>query len=186
MSISQQQAADALRDIDVTESRSRELRKYQQASPILFMWGVIWVIGYAASNLDPKAPLLWIPLTLAGIVGSMLLHRRNSQNTDAADWKVRNRRAGLSAVALTAFCTAVYAIMQPHNPLAYAAFPALMVALAYVVVGIWFLPRYLLLGIAVFALTVSGFIYLPAFFTYWMAVVGGGSLMLGSLWLRKA
>ena len=186
MSISQQQAADALRDIDVTETRSRALRNYQHGSPILFMWGVIWVIGYAASGLNPMAPLIWIPLTIAGILGSALLRRRALKGAADTMDRTKGLRIGLTSMVYFGFCCAAYAVMQPHNPVAYMAFPPLMVALSYSMVGIWFLPRYLWLGIALFALTVGGFFYVPEWFAYWMAIVGGGSLMLGSLWLRKA
>jgi hypothetical protein len=35
-------------------------------------------------------------------------------------------------------------------------------------------------------LTIVGFFVLPAIFMLWMAVVGGGALVLGGLWLRRA
>ena len=45
MTISSEQAATALRDIEETETYSRALLAYQYASPHLLMWGAIWAVG---------------------------------------------------------------------------------------------------------------------------------------------
>ncbi len=185
MNISPQQAADALRDIELTESHSRQLHQYQSGSSILFLWGVIWMIGYGVTGYSHKA-LIWIPLSVIGMLATFMLSRKFRHHYTPADWKVRGRKFGLSWVVIFAFISSVYAVMQPHNPNVFAAFPALMVAFSYGIAGALFLPRYLWLGIAVFALTLTGFFYVADGYNYWMAVVGGGALMLGGLWLRKA
>jgi hypothetical protein len=41
-------------------------------------------------------------------------------------------------------------------------------------------------GIGMAALTLVGYYLFPAYFFFWMAVVGGGALMLAGLWLRTA
>jgi hypothetical protein len=42
-----------------------------------------------------------------------------------------------------------------------------------------------LAGVVVAALTLIGFFGLPQYFLLWMAVVGGGALILGGFWLRS-
>lgn len=49
MPIHPQEAATALREITATEQQSHKAYHYQQASPHLILWGVIWVIGYAVT-----------------------------------------------------------------------------------------------------------------------------------------
>ena len=61
----------------------------------------------------------------------------------------------------------------------------MVVATIYAVFGIWKGLRFLFAGIAVAALTLIGFFFLPQYFLLWMAAVGGGSLMLVGVWLRK-
>ena len=51
--------------------------------------------------------------------------------------------------------------------------------------GIWRGLRFRYAGIAVGALTLGGWFWLPEYFLLWMAAVGGGSLILVGLWLRK-
>jgi hypothetical protein len=50
--------------------------------------------------------------------------------------------------------------------------------------GVWKGPRFLITGIVVVALTLGGFYFLHDHFFPWMAVVGGGALILAGLWLR--
>ena len=43
MTLSRQQAAAALQDIEQTEQRTYRARGYAIASPYLILWGLIWV-----------------------------------------------------------------------------------------------------------------------------------------------
>ena len=97
-----------------------------------------------------------------------------------------------------AFYFATLAVMRPREINQLNAFPALLVAGTYTMMGIWVWRRYAILGVAIFALTLiglyglnwyreSGSPALPSsFFSFWMAGVMGFGLFLGGLWLRKA
>jgi DNA-binding MarR family transcriptional regulator len=66
-----------------------------------------------------------------------------------------------------------------------AVFP-LLVALWYALLGIWRRGmRMALLGLVLGLLTVAGYFWLAQYFLLWMAVVGGGALILGGFWLRR-
>lgn len=185
MNVSPQQAADALRDIEQTQKRSRELHYYRTGSPVLLLWGVIWMIGYGVTGYSEKA-VIWIPLSVIGMLATFVLQQKFRPTYTPEDWKARGRKFGLSSLVVFAFVASVYAVMQPRNPDVYAAFPALVVAFSYGIAGVLFVPRYLWLGLAVFVLTLTGFFYVAGWYNYWMVAVGGGALILGSLWLRKA
>ncbi len=181
MPLSPEQATHALRDIETAESRSRELRGYQEASPHFILWGVIWVIGYGATGLWPEAAKwLWPALTACGAVAGVIIGRRRGQNS------VVGRRIGLSILAAVIFMFATFAVLQPHGLNPSNAFPALLTALGYALAGIWARPRYLWLAAGVATATLFGFFYLAPWFSFWMAAVGGGGLILGGLWMRKA
>ena len=53
MTLSRQQAAAALQDIEQTEQRTYRARGYAIASPYLILWGLIWVAGYGACAVLP-------------------------------------------------------------------------------------------------------------------------------------
>lgn len=186
MSLSQDQAAESLKEIDRTARRSALAYSYASASPYLIMWGLFWMLGYSVSDLSPKlANPLWTALLVVGIAGSMLIGRR--QRLSGLSQPMPSHpglRFFVTFFAIGMFITATYAIFGHAGLRQQAAFVPLIVALVYSVMGIWKGPRFLVLGIMIAALTLGGFFFLKEHFLLWMAVVGGGSLLVGGLWLK--
>jgi hypothetical protein len=178
MSLSPEQAAAALREIEETRQRSLELVVYRHGGPVLVIWGVIWIAGFTSNAMWPTyAKIVWTVLILVGAVASWLITpgRNPGQNFRyVASW----------VVFLLLFYGAA-AILAPQTGSQRAALAALLVAAAYALAGIWWLQRYLWLGLALFAVTLFGFFFAP-WFELWMAAMGGGGLILGGLWLRAA
>jgi hypothetical protein len=182
MSLSPQEAAAALHDIEQTERQSSILRGYQHGAPHLVMWGVLWAVGYGLTGLWPAcAPYVWAAVVPIGIVGGFVIERLG--NADRKSFALR-RYVAISATLLAFFCAAFF-VMAPVSGRQVGAFLPLFLAAAYVLIGIWRGLRYVAAGIAVAALTLAGFIYLGSYFPFWMAGVGGGALVLAGLWLRR-
>ena len=171
---------DALRLADQAGQRSATLHRYEAASPHLILWGVIYAVAYTASFLRPaEANLIWTVATPAGILGNVLIARGCKPSADLG--------FALGAIAaLLAFTCAAVAVMQPRDPQQIAAFVPLVVALVYVMFGLRHGLRFAATGIALGVLTCAGFFALRETFMLWMAVIGGGSLILAGLWLRRA
>lgn len=186
MSLSQDQAAESLKEIDRTTRRSALAYSYASTSPYLIMWGLLWMIGYSVSDLSPKlAGSLWMALLVVGIAGGMLIGRR--QRTAGLSQAMPTHpglRFFVTFFAIGLFITATYAIFGHAGLRQQAAFVPLIVALIYSVMGIWKGPRFLVMGIVIAALTLGGFFFLKEHFLLWMAVVGGGALVLGGVWLK--
>jgi hypothetical protein len=180
MELSRPEAAAALRDIDSTTRRSATLRGYQSAAPHLLMWGGLWLLGYGGSFLLPGwASTVWPVILLGGGLGDFLIARH-----------VRQPRQGRLVLAVTAamlvFIVASLAVLRPPDPRQVAAFIPLVIALGYVILGLAIGWRLIATGIGLAALTLFGFFALPGWFVLWMAFIGGGALVLGGLWLRRA
>ncbi len=75
--------------------------------------------------------------------------------------------------------------MRPHG-MAMGAFVPMLIAAFYTIVGMWAGWRFSAIGIGLAVLTMAGFFLLNAHFLLWMAVVGGGALIVTGLWLRSA
>jgi hypothetical protein len=88
--------------------------------------------------------------------------------------------------AIFGFVAATYYVMAPSSGPQFGAFPALVMALAYLLVGLWRGPRWIVVGLVVGASTVVGYGLLREYFMLWMAAVGGGSLLLTGFWMRAA
>jgi|SRR5215469_1041348 len=183
MPIQRQDAASALQEIANTEKQSHTAYHYQKAAPHLFLWGLIWIVGYAVTYLRPAWYPLWDVLIVLGFVGSFLIsfRTRGKGSHTSFGW-----RYAATVVAVFLFVTALFAILPPQSSLQIDAFFPLLIALWYVLIGVWTRgTRIALLGLALGLLTVGGYFWLHHYFPLWMAVVGGGSLILGGFWLRK-
>lgn len=191
MSLTPDQASDSLKEIQRTIRRSSEAHQYANASPGFILWGVIWIIGYAGSDLLPRylgwrsLNWLWFFLTIIGVAFSFAIGRHQKSRAGIGTRTSGiSRRWFASIFTLWMFASASIAVLRPTNPLAVSAFIPLMVATVYALLG-WGGLRFLYAGIAVAVLTLGGFFWLPQYFLLWMAAVGGGSLVLVGLWLRK-
>jgi hypothetical protein len=181
MQISSEEALSALKDVDRATARRAELRSYEVGSAHLFWWGLIWIAGYGLSAVYPAAEWwkFWVPISLIGSAGSGYLTWR-AKSPMRATWQ---RPALWLAIFL--FIASTYAVMAPRQAEAYLAFPALIVAFSYSLAGVLKSPRYLLLGGALFVLTLAGYFLLKPWLALWLAAVGGGGMILGGLWFRK-
>lgn len=181
MALSSEQASQALRELEAVTQRSGQLYRYQRFAPMLMLWGVIWLVGFALSHFLPaNAGWVWIALDIVGVSGCIYLGRRGKQDaSNSTSW-----RWLASAFSIIVFYIVVLNILQPVSGPQAAALISLIVALCYFLGGIWIGARLAVTGIAVAALTLFGFYMLPAYFLLWMAVVGGGALILAGVWLR--
>jgi hypothetical protein len=188
--ISKPEAADSLREVERVHRRTGEGSAYAKASPHLLLGGLIWTIGYGACGLLPpeRWGLVWGALGLAGLIGSYAVAYA-SQRTDPRNPAVRIVHASriLWMIATTmAFIAATFLLFRPSDPLTFLAFPALLMAFVYVLLGSLGLSRFRWLGAGMFALLILGLITGREAIAFWVAAVGGGGLILGGFWLRKA
>ncbi len=178
MTLSSQDAAAALRDIEQAEARSATLSDYRHAAPHFLIWGTLWLVGYSLNAFLPAhMSAVWAVLVPIGIVAGFAAMRTGRRGLG---W-----RYGAAVAAVLAFFLAVFVVMGPVSERQVAAFIPLFVALAYVLRGIWGGSRYVVAGVLVATLTLLGFFLLREHFFLWMAGVGGGSLILAGIWLRQ-
>ena len=188
MSLTPDEAANSLKEIERTGRRSASAYGYAHSSPFFVMWGVIWMIGYSASDFFPhQAGSIWIALTVAGAAGSMAIGRTRGRASGVAR-PGHGRETGWRVLAtflvIGFFIAAAFAVMGRVTPAQQAAFVPLVVALFYALLGVWKGVRFLIAGAVIAALTLGGFFWLHEHFMLWMAAVGGGALVLAGLWLR--
>lgn len=183
MYIPPREAGDALHNIARAEQQSADAYRYQKSSPHLFLWGVIWIIGYIVAYARPRDWPVWAALVVVGTIGSLWINWRAEAKRERASsgW-----RYATTLLALYLFTGAFFAILPPRSSAQIDAFFPLLIALWYVILGIWSHGlRIALLGMVLGTLTVGGYFWLPQYFLLWMAGVGGGALILGGFWLTR-
>lgn len=181
MTISKDQAESALRDLEQVGHRSATLYNYTKMSPHLILWGCVWMAAYGLTDALPaKTGLIWLIADSVGAALSIYIARAN----DRAASK-ETRRFGSAILAIVAFTLATFAILPPHSGKQVSAFIPMVIAAAYVLLGIWHGRRLVILGALMGVLTLLGFFLLRSHFNLWMAIVGGGALILSGAWLKR-
>ncbi|MFS0772392.1 hypothetical protein [Sphingomonas sp. 1P08PE] len=188
--ISKPDAATALVDIERIDRRTSRGSAYVRASSHLLIGGATWTLGYVACGLLPPAQwgAVWIPLILLGTIGSFVIgyvtprtHRR-----DPAERPIEAARILWMTATTMAFVVVSFLLFRPTDPVVFLTYPALVMAFVYALLGSLGLPRFRWLGTGMFAVLILGLLVGRDAIAFWVAAAGGGGLLLGAAWLRKA
>lgn len=168
-------ARAALHAAEQSRRRAIELGGYARAGSILIAWGLVWLVGNLASQFRPDIAMWCWPIGIAGAVLWTIV--RGERPTD---WRV-------FATVTTAFAFLVLVLaITGGGHREQNAITALLVAASYITLGIWSGARFAWLGIALAVIVCIGWFIAPAWFYLWLGLGGGGALLLGGLWLRRA
>lgn len=192
-------ARASLAEVDRIVTQTRQTIAWSCTTPLLILWGAIWVVGFAATQFFPSwAFRLWLGLDLAGIGVSVLL-AGPFRSSPIKGLNLGLGRMSLAWLALLGFGTLWAALLCPweffhqaewsaYAPLVgrkLAAFSATVCMFGYVVMGLWLGRFFLWLGLLVTAATLVGYYFVTDYFFLWMAFTGGGSLILAGVFIRK-
>ena len=183
-SIDRQDAVSALSEINGIARRVRQSRIYNLASLIMIMWGVLVFAGHIVEHLLPRGAIWsWLAITVLGIAGSFAI---------SAMTRVRSGVRTFDARFFTAFVLFLgfgylwtFGVGQ-FTPRQLDTFWPMYFMLVYTIVGLWFGRAFVVIGLGVTVLTLIGYFFIGDWFHLWMAVVNGGGLILGGLWMRRS
>ena len=182
-SIDAKEAASALSDIDSVARRVRQSTIYQLSSLFIITWGVLVVAGNLTSFVWPRsAGFSWLAVYLAGIAGSFAISAIGYSRTGIRIFDFRILIAFLLFIAFGIFTCWLGHLTSARQ---IGTFWAMYFMLVYIVVGLWFGAAFVVIGVGVTVLTLVGYFLIGVWFEPWMAVVNGGGLALGGLWMRR-
>jgi len=185
MSLSPKEAAHTLSDVERAARRSGQAYGYRKASPHLILWGLIWIVGYAGTDLHPEyANVIWLTLSVLGSAGSFFLGYRD-RPAHAPVYRNGWRMLGLVAIVLVFLSATVMLIGGVNAGPMMGVVAPLLIGAIYAGAGLWLGSRFVITGLVIIALTLGGYFYLHDHFLLWMAFIGGGGLVLAGFWLRR-
>jgi hypothetical protein len=183
MSIDRQEAASALSDIGTIVRRVRQSRIYNLASLMLILWGALVFAGNIASFIWPRyAGYVWIAVNAMGIAGSFAISAFSYPRTGVRTFDGRMLVAFLLFLAFGMFCC----WLGHFTPRQLGTFWPIYFMLVYTIAGLWAGHAFVTIGLGITALTLIGYFFAGDAFDLWMAVVNGGGLVLGGLWMRRS
>ena len=183
MTIDPQQAAAALGEIAGVEQRTRRVLVYGQVGLIMMLWGVLDALGYVSEHFQPRhAARIWLAVNGIGLLATVVLTRLGPRLDGAA---ARGRLVIWALLVLIGYGLVWSLLLGNFTPRQLGAFWSTLFMCGYVLLGLWLGRAFIVLGLAVTALTLIGYFWLGPWFQLWMAAVDGGGLILGGLWLRR-
>jgi hypothetical protein len=192
--ITKEEARASLAEIDRIILLTRQGIARAGSAPIVIMWGIIWIVGFSGVQFFPQAMnRLWTVLDAIGITGSFLFGAWSRKSPTKSPY---HGKIGLSWLILFVFGAIWLCLFAPWRAAAGVAHPAQLgrqiaaywstiPMFAYVIMGLWLDRFFVWLGALVTIATLVGFYCITDYFFLWMAVVGGGSLVAGGIFIRK-
>jgi hypothetical protein len=177
------EAAQALNDIEDVVQRVRQSRIYDIASQILIAAGALVLAGNLANFAAPRySAFIWITVNGLNIAIAAALSTMGVSKTGVR-FGFRVLAAFLMFYAFGILCSSV---LGHYGPRELGAFWPIYFMLFYCLAGLWFGRAFIAMGLAVIALTLTGYVFIEgAAFLLWMAAVNGGGLILSGLWMRR-
>ena len=187
MTVNKDDALSALHDVESAERRSRTLFHYELASPYILLWGVLWIVAGAVGALSPaNAGLGWAAVDIVGLAGTGYLVATQARRYGKGGGRIGFVRWLGTVAVLAAFVGLTLMVFAPVSSIEVLMLITLLVAAAYSIAGCWMGLRYAVVGLAVAALAVGVFHLAPAQLPLIVPFIGGGALVLGGLWMRRA
>ncbi len=188
MEISPQDARKSLDDVQRITEQTRRVLASGGAPYYLLLWGAIWLVGFTLTQfVDERAWVLgmvWGVLDLIGAIGSAWIGFRLSQRVRS---QIMSVRIGLFWLALLGYAALLVFLSRPDSKELIALLIVVMAMFGYVAMGLWLNSAVIVwIGLGVTLLSLLGYFFLRDFFSLWMAVLGGGTLMASGWWMLKA
>jgi hypothetical protein len=182
--IDPKEAASALSEIDSIVHRVRQSTTYNLASLMLIWWGALILVGNIATDLWPrKGGYVWIAVNVVGLAGTVAIGVYNGRLVKAGSFDFRMA----AAVVLFFAFGILWSIGLGHfAPRQLGVFWPTYFMMIYTIVGLWVGAAFVAIGLGITALTLIGYLFVGDWFDLWMAVVNGGGLILGGLWMRRS
>ena len=190
--ISRQQAAEALKDVKNVTSQTRGKVAYQSVGPILILWGVILATCYCITHFAPRlSGWAWAIGDSIGLLATAVIAvrdiRRGPVRSESA--KREGKKVGWFWFALFIYADIWLVVFSPWSGDQLGIFFVTLVMFAYVIMGIWQEMRFIKwLGVIVTFLAVGGYfgsMLLPGYLNLWMAITGGGALLVSGVYLTR-
>jgi hypothetical protein len=185
MSIDPESAVLSLSEVERVEKRTRDAFYYAGSSLYLILWGLLTALGNLLSQFWPgSAGRVWHVILPVGL----LLCFAIGYGQRAAGRQNQTALRILWALAVLS----LYKTLWEHflglgslDPRQLCAIESSFYMMGFVLAGIWVGRFFMICGATVTALIVAGYLWSGPWFNLFLAVVEGGGMILGGLYVRR-
>jgi uncharacterized membrane protein (DUF485 family) len=187
MQVSPSEAEEALVAIQGMVQKTRRVISSSGAYRFLIVWGVIWLLGFSASQFlsGPLIGYTWAVLNTLGGILSAIIGIRMNRGVRSTSSVLSGRRIGIFYLLLFLFCYAAVAVVWPVDSKQLAMIIVLFVMVGWVAMSLLLSFASIWWALALTGLSLAGFFLLPDIFYLWMAILGGGGMIALGFYIRS-
>ena len=186
MNISPDEAEEALAAIQKVTQKTRHSIASSGAYIFLIVTGVVWLVGFLATQFLTGAIVayIWIGTSLLGGALATIVGIRRGPRVRGPSANASTRRAVIFWLLLVFYAAAVIAIARPADGKQVTMFVLLFIMIGQLSMGLLLSFSSVWWALPITALALAGYFLLPQIFYLWMGIlVGGGMIVLG-LYIR--
>jgi hypothetical protein len=188
MNVTQEDAQTSLSAVHDVMLQTRRAIASSYANPLLILWGVLWIVAFTTTHFYYTYAFgIFMAMSVVGGAGTAIVVRVFHSQAPVKDTSSQktNLRMVMFWLFLCLYVTIWLFLLTPFTGMQCNAFICTAVMFAYIVMGLWFNSRFMVvLGLAVTAATLVGYYFLRDYYCLWMALVGGGALFGTGLYIR--
>lgn len=187
MDISPDEAEEALADIQKISQKTRRSIASSGVHISLIATGIVWLGGFMSTQFLTGDILIyiWIGLSLLGSISGTLLGMRSGKRVRSPSTAATAKRIGLIWLLLAIYCAAAIAVAWPMEGKQITTTVILFVLISWLVMGSLLSITSIWPGLIIIALVLAGYFLLPAIFYLWIAILGGGGMIILGLYIRS-
>jgi hypothetical protein len=187
MNISPNEAEEALAAIQTMAQKTRHSIAGGGASISLIITGIVWLIGFTATQFltGPIVASIWIGISILGSTLATILGIQAGRRVRSASSAVTGKRIALFWVFLVLFAIAALAVARPTDGKQLTMLIILFAMIGQMGMGLLLSFSATWWTVPVVALALAGYFLVPAWFYLWMALLGGGVMIVLGLYIRS-
>ncbi len=186
MNISPNEAEQALEAIQKMTHKTRQSIVGSGASISLIVTGVIWMIGFMATQFlsGEIVAVIWIAISIVGSLLAVIQGWLTSKRVRDPSAAATAKRIGLVWLLLAVFGLAAGAVAWPLDGKQLTVFTFLFIMISWTTMGLLLSFTPVWPGLVIIALVLAGYFWLPGLFFLWVAILGGGGMIVLGLYIR--
>jgi hypothetical protein len=186
MNISPTEAEEALAAIQIMTQKTRHSIASSGAHISLIVTGIVWLIGFMCTQFLPQEIMvyIWIGLSILGGSLGTVLGMRMGKRVRSPSAAATAKRIGIIWLLLAVYCIAAIAVTWPLDGKQLTVLIVLFVMVGWLAMGQLLSFTSVWPGLIIIALVLNGYFLLPGIFYLWIAILGGGGMIILGLYIR--
>jgi len=186
MNISPSEAEEALAAIQTVTQKSRRSLAGGGAYISLIITGIVWLVGFTGTQFlaGPVVAWIWIGVSALGSVAATFLGIQAGRRVRIASASVTRKRIAAFWVLLVLFGAAGIAVARPADGKQLTVLVILFAMIGQMGMGLLLSFSATWWTVPMVALTLTGYFFFPDIYYLWMALIGGGTMIILGLYIR--